>query len=86
MLPSRPLPERLQGGGGATAGLVFAPRRLAAGAIGRPGSLEHRPFKPERNELIVRCAAGGPRADELQRKLPGGHRRLLALPAHWIDL
>ena len=49
---------------GAVAGLVLAPGGLAAGAIRRPGPLEHRALKPERDELVVGGAAGRSRLNE----------------------
>ena len=56
--------QRAQRGGGAVAGLVLAPGGLAAGAIRRPGPLEHRALKPERDKLVVGGAAGRSRLDE----------------------
>jgi hypothetical protein len=56
------------------AGLVLAPGGLPAGAVHRPGPLQHRALKPELDKLIVASAAGRLR---LYKPQPFAHRERL---------
>ena len=60
--------------------LVLAPGGLAAGAIRRPGPLQYRALKPERDELVVSGAACGLRLDQPE-PLAGGKRLVQKLVA-----
>src|SRR6202042_1645049 len=67
-------PDSAQRGGGVMVGLELAPAALSPGAVRRPGALEHRALKPERNKLLVGGTAGWWRLDHAEPLADGEGR------------